>query len=226
MKKRGRDASDCGRHERRDDDAVSYTTHGSACCASDKLLTARRRSDEQGPTAAAATQKAPAHHRALFRRLPQRSTCIPRHVGAHRFDGALVALLLRRSALMSPPRAPQCCMSAPARFDYNGELLDIPSDAAALFRGFKVGGLKLAHNMVRPRLCRVCGRLLALHAARVVSVSAATPRRALVGATRGQRRGQRQRSVGCAAPRRAPVGAVGAAACADRLRLRLRFTHR
>ena len=34
-------------------------------------------------------------------------------------------------------------------FDFNGEKLDIPADAKALFKGFKIGGLSISHNMVR-----------------------------------------------------------------------------
>ena len=36
-------------------------------------------------------------------------------------------------------------------FDFNGEKLDIPADAQALFKGFKIGGLSISHNMVRAR---------------------------------------------------------------------------
>jgi hypothetical protein len=52
----------------------------------------------------------------------------------------------------------QCCFgggakadapAAAASFDFNGEKLAVPEDAAALFKGFTIGSLKLSHNMAR-----------------------------------------------------------------------------
>ncbi len=62
-----------------------------------------------------------------------------------------------RSRLTRAAPAPQCCTrpeadGAPSgKFNYNGELLDVAPEAAPLFKGFRVGKLKLRHNMARAR---------------------------------------------------------------------------
>jgi hypothetical protein len=54
-------------------------------------------------------------------------------------------------------------MRAPAeakpKFDFNGELLAVPEDAKALFKGFTVGKLNISHNIVRVPLHGGCTSL-------------------------------------------------------------------
>jgi hypothetical protein len=166
---------------------------------------------------------------ALLRRA--RAAAARRARTLRRQRAALPACLLTRRPLICASRRAQtfqCCTkpNAEAIFDFNGEKLDVPEDAKALFKGFTIGKLKLTHNMARRHTRRRLHlRVLRCPVARA-RCSAARARRCVHALPRGDGGSHARAARGKARAWRRGATSAQAAPCAGLLSARLALAPR